>query len=315
MSLLFHRIGVIWQDFLCAEDFAIRPQEPPNLVRRYYSVRTGRNRLAGGFDLDAMRKLFRELFIYFEDEGYFQEALGYHCVDADFVAGTLGRSIEGALLLTLRKENLAPIRQQIAVYEEEDLFDVIEFLYDHCSKPTERHYHSFNNCGWHCSQFDRDAGRTEFREKINQLLEPYEKGYELAAVGEVLALGDPALAPLHEAPLPTNDVDNVAARVAAAQAKFRRHRSTYDERRDAIRDLADVLEFLRPQLDGVLTNKDDAALFNIANNFAIRHHNAKQQGTYDKAIWYSWIFYFYLATIHAAVRLIEKKKPTAKKLP
>ena len=55
------------------------------MARRYYSVRTGRNPLAGGFDLDAIRKLFRELFIFFEDEGYFQEALGYHCVDAGFV--------------------------------------------------------------------------------------------------------------------------------------------------------------------------------------------------------------------------------------
>lgn len=279
------------------------------MIRHYYSVRTGRNPLSGGFNLGAMLHLFRELFIYFEDEGYFQEALGYWCVDAGFIAGNLGRSIEGALLLSLRKENLAPIRERIAFYTEEDLFDVIEFLHDHCSKPIVRHYHSYSNCGWHCDQFDRNAGRVEFRGKINELLEPYEKGFELSETGEVLALGNLSLAPLHEAPLPTSDADNVSARVAGAQAKFRRHRSTFSDRRDAIRDLADVLEFLRPQLDRVLTNKDDAALFNIANNFAIRHHNEKQQGTYDKAIWYSWIFYFYLATIHAAVRLIEKKKP------
>jgi hypothetical protein len=59
-----------------------------------------------------MRNLFREIFIYFEDEGYFQESLGYNCVDADggFIAGKLGRSIEGALLLALRKPDLAPIR-------------------------------------------------------------------------------------------------------------------------------------------------------------------------------------------------------------
>jgi SCO1/SenC len=281
-----------------------------SLARRYYSVRTGSNPLAGGFDLDTMRSLFREIFIYFEDEGYFQESLGYDCVDADggFIAGKLGRSIEGALLLALRKQNLAPIRQRIAFYEEEDLFDVIEFLFDHCSKPVDRHYHSYNNCGWHCHTFDRDPGRAEFREKIGELLGAYDSGYELSAAGEVLALGDPGLAPLHDAPLPTPDADNVASRVAAAQAKFRRHSSTVSDRRDAVRDLADVLEYLRPQLDGVLTNKDDAALFTIANNFAIRHHNAKQQGTYDKAIWHSWMFYFYLATIHAAVRLIEKKK-------
>jgi hypothetical protein len=277
-------------------------------MRRYYSVRTGRNPLAGGFDLDTMRKLFRELFIYFEDEGYLQEALGYHCVDNDFVAGTLGRSIEGALLLALRKDNLAPIRERIAFYDDEDMFDLVEFLYDHCSKPTERYYHSYSNCGWHCTQFDCDAGRAEFREKINLLLGAYEGGFELCERGEVLALGDPGFAPLHEAPLPTNDADNVGARVAAAQVKFRRHGATYSDRRDAIRDLADVLEFLRPRLDGVLTNKDDKALFNIANNFAIRHHNEQQQATYDKAIWYSWIYYFYLATIHAAVRLIDKEK-------
>ena len=282
------------------------------MARRYYSVRTGRNPPTVGFDLDTMRRLFREVFIYFEDEGYFQQALGYECVDAGFVAGTLGQSLEGALLIALRKTDLTPIRQRIAFYEEDDLFDVIEFLFDHCAKPLDRRYHSFNNCGWHTNptadDFDHKAAQAEFREKLAPLLEAYGPGYELSSAGEVLALADPGLASLLAAPLPSPDKDNVSARVQAAQMKFRRHRSTESERRDAIRDLADVLEFLRPQLDGVLTNKDDAALFNIANNFAIRHHNAKQQGTYDKAVWYSWIFYFYLATIHAAVRLIEKQR-------
>ena len=34
----------------------------------------------------------------------------------------------------------------------------------------------------------------------------------------------------------------------------------------------------------VLTNKDDATPFSIANNFAICRHNNKQQATYDKSI-------------------------------
>lgn len=282
------------------------------LARRYYSVRTGRNPMTAGFDLDTMRKLFREVFIYFEDEGYFQQSLGYECVDAGFVAGTLGQSVEGALLLALRKSDLAPIRQRIAFYEEDDLFDVIEFLFDYCTKPLDRTYHNYSNCGWHTTPttdtFDRPAGQAEFREKLMPLLEAYGPGYELSAAGEVLALADPGLAPLLDAPLPSADRDNVNSRVEAAQVKFRRHRSSMSDRRDAIRDLADVLEFLRPQLAGVLNKKDDAALFEIANRFAIRHHNPDQQGNYDKAIWYSWIFYFYLATIHACVRLLEKNK-------
>ena len=72
------------------------------------SVRTGKNPFAAGFDLDTLRDLFRTQFIYFEDEGYFQEALGFNCVDQGFIPGTLGHDLEGALLLQLRKRNLHP---------------------------------------------------------------------------------------------------------------------------------------------------------------------------------------------------------------
>jgi hypothetical protein len=47
------------------------------------------------------------------------------------------------------------------------------------------------------------------------------------------------------------------ARVGAAIQKFRRHRSSIEDRRDAVRDLADVLEFLRPKLKETLLSKDE----------------------------------------------------------
>jgi hypothetical protein len=186
------------------------------------------------------------------------------------------------------------------------LFDVIEFLYDHCSKPLDGRYHSWSGCGWHYDTFDRESGRTEYRERINKLLALYDKGYELSSEGEILILADDGLSTLLEAPLPKVDTENITMRVNLAVTKFRRYRSSIDERRDAIRDLADVLEYLRPQLKVVLTRKDESALFEIANNFGIRHHNADQRTDYDKPIWYSWIFYYYLATIHAAIRLIDR---------
>jgi hypothetical protein len=250
--------------------------------------------------------LFRTLFIHFEDEGYFQEALGYQCVDEGFVSGTLGHDLTGTLLLELRKKDLTPIRTRIEVYSEEDLFDIIEFLHEHCSKPESRNFHSFNSCGWHCSSFQREPGRLEYREKVNKILVLYGSGYELSAEGEILALADEGLEQLFEAPLPKVNPENVAGRVEAARTKFRRYRSSMDERRDAVRDLADVLEYLRPRLKTVFTTKDEAELFNIANNFGIRHHNDAQKTQYDRPIWYSWMFYYYLATIHAAVRLIER---------
>jgi hypothetical protein len=272
----------------------------------YYSIRTGKNPLPGGCDLDTVRSLFKNLFIHFEGEGFFQEDLGIDCTDG-FIPGNLGHDLEGVLLLELRKRDLTPIRSRIGQYAEEDFFDIIEFLYDHCSKPVRRNWHSWNECGWHCHTFERDQGRLEYRERVNKVLALYDKGYELSADGEILTLAEDGLSTLFEAPLPKVDPDNVAARVVAAQTKFRRYRSSMDERRDAIRDLADVLEYLRPRLKTVLTKKDEAALFDIANNFGIRHHNAEQRTDYDKPIWFSWIFYFYLATIHAAVRLIERR--------
>jgi hypothetical protein len=128
----------------------------------------------------------------------------------------------------------------------------------------------------------------------------------LTARGELVAIGPKGLRYLENAPRPPGDPTNVQQRVDAAIEKFRRRGSTSSDRRDAIRDLADILEFLRPQAKAVLTQQDESDLFNIANNFGIRHHNQRQKTHYDEAIWQSWMVYFFLATIHATTRLIEK---------
>jgi hypothetical protein len=217
----------------------------------------------------------------------------------------LGRDIEAQVLRELRKVELWPIEGKCLGYSEDDLFDIIEFLYDYVSKPVNGTYHSYSDCGWHYDTFDREPGQAKFRLEINALLRDYEDGYELSDDGEMLVTRNRGLDLIFQADVPTEDVENVEARVQAAILKFRRYHSTLDDRRDAVRDLADVLEFLRPQLRCVITRRDESDLFNIANNFGIRHHNDRQKTDYDKAVWYSWMFYYYLATIHAAQRLIQ----------
>lgn len=274
--------------------------------RQYYSMRTGKNEYAAGIDLSILLKLFQDMYKYFSDGDYFQEAFGFDCVDAGLIPGTLGYDIEAQMLRKLRKVELWPIFDKCLGYSEDDLFDVIEFLSDYVSKPTEGQYHSYNDCGWHYDEFDKEVGQNELQSEINMILRDYGDGYELSNDGEILLKGKMGLDLLYKAAVPTDDPENIESRVQAAVVKFRKHSSTMDDRRDAIRDLADVLEFLRPRLKNVLTKKDENDLFNIANNFGIRHHNEKQQTNYDKAIWYSWMFYYYLATIHACLRLIEK---------
>jgi len=275
--------------------------------RPYYSMRTGKNPDAIGFDLTMLKRLFREVYLSFEDRCYFQQAFGFFCVDRGDVPGELGSDIAAQVFLALRKTDLWPMADNLDSYSEDDLFDMIEFLYDCVSKPVDGFYHDFSDCGWHYSEFDESAGREGFRQAINELLKDYEQKYELSEEGEILSLGDEGLESLLEADLPEFDPDNVEGRVGAAKRKFRRYHSSMGDRRDAVRDLADVLEFLRPKAaECLLTKKDENDLFQIANKFAIRHHNGRQKGDYSITIWYSWIFYVYLATIHAAVRVIKQ---------
>jgi hypothetical protein len=240
------------------------------------------------------------------EAGYFQEHFGYWCIDARDVPGKLGGDVGAALLFHLRRELSWPLPPKFADLSEDELFDLLEFLHDHVSKPIDGYHHAYSQCGWHYHTFDVKAGQAEYRERVNLLLESYKDGFEISDQGEILELPQPGTAPLFVANLPSTDA-NIIGRVTSAITKFRRYRSTAAERRDAIRDLVDVLEYLRPQLKNVLIKQDEADLFNIANNFAIRHHNSQQKSDYDTSIWFSWMFYFYLATIHAAMRMIEKK--------
>lgn len=274
--------------------------------RRYYSVRTGGHPQGPTIDLDLLKRLFLGVYEEFGRQGYFQEAFGYGCVDAGSVAGQLGSDVEVAILQAIRKTNLYPVEVHVANYSEDDLFDMIEFIYDWVSKPIDGYYHSYNECGMHWSRFDHAADQAVFRREVNGILADYRSGFELSMDGEILALAETGLENLFRADLPKYDHENVEQRVDIAMRKYRRHNASLDERRDAIRDLADVLEFLRPRLQEVMTAKDENDLFNIANNFGIRHHNDKQKTGYDRSIWYSWMFYYYLATIHAVLRLIRK---------
>ncbi|MDQ3964689.1 MAG: hypothetical protein M3277_12395 [Actinomycetota bacterium] len=280
--------------------------ETPGRERRtYYSARRGQNPAVTRFDLPQLRRLVSSTFTALEERYFFQQAFGYSCVDAGEVPGEMGSDINAYILRRLRKDEMWPLVKRVEQYSEEDIFDMIELLHDHVSKPIDGHYHDYAGCGWHYSSFDREAGQQTFRAEINDFLPDYGTGYELSEDGEVVHLADPGLQPLLETNLPVTDrkgQEKVSDRVTAAIRKFRRHGASIDDRRDAVRSLADVLEYLRPQVKRVLTSKDEGDLFNIANNFGIRHHTDTQKTEYDQTVWLSWMFYFYLATIHVVIR-------------
>ena len=273
------------------------------MAHRYYSQRTGTNPNPNGLPLADTIALFVRVFDQMHEDGYFHEAFGFECVDAGHIAGKV-RDVELEMLLAIRKKGLWPLHTEARSYSEDDFFDVIEFLAQHVSKPVDGTRHDWNNCGMHWETFNQAQGQATFRTKANGVLAHYAKRFELSIVGEVLHKPEAGFEPIFEADIPSKD-SNIVGRINSATTRYRRHGSTIDDRRQAVRDLADVLEYLRPKVQALLTAADDKDLFNIANNFGVRHHNDKQKTTYDTGLWLSWMFYFYLSTIHVVLRKIE----------
>lgn len=273
------------------------------MPRQYYSHRTGTNPNLKGLPLEDVMDLFVRIYGQLKIDGYFDEAFGSFCVDAGEVPGRV-RDPELEMLLTVRKKGLWPVDEKAPFYQEDDFFDVLEFLFQYVSKPIDGTMHSYGGCGMHWETFNQSQGQKDYREKVNGILSHYEKRFELSVDGEVLHKPEAGFESIFDADLPTSD-KNVISRIQTAVLQYRRHGSTIDDRRQAVRDLADVLEYLRPKVKEFLTTADEKDLFNIANNFGIRHHNEKQRTAYDTSIWLSWMFYFYLSTIHVVLRKIE----------
>lgn len=269
-------------------------------MREFYSVRNGRNRNLEGFSLDTIKGLFLDLYKEMRDDGFFDEYLGSYCVDQGQMPG-LVKSPALDLMLKVRTDGLWPIEDKAQLYNEDDFFDVIEYLFTCVSKPVDGTHHYFNDCGMHWETFNKAEGEKQYVHKINGLLALYTERFELSSEGELLKAAENGFQSIFDADMPTNDT-KIKERIDSAILRYRRHGSSIDDRRQAVRDLADVLEYLRPKMKGVLDSKDESDLFNIANNFGIRHHNSSQKTTYDAALWLSWMFYFFLATIHVVLR-------------
>ena len=192
------------------------------------------------------------------------------------------------------------------------VFDVIEFLYDRVSRPIG--WAQFQGeTGFNYSDYeyyDEAAGKLEFRTTANVFLSDCGEGFELDEDGEVRRLGSAGIQLILTSEIVPFDKQNVDDKVLLAISKWRSRHRTLEDMKEAVRLLADVFEFLKDakQLSQALDAKDSSDIFNIANNFSIRHHNQQQKSNYDPFIWYSWMFHFYLATYHATIRLIQKKQ-------
>lgn len=270
-------------------------------MNQYFSSRTKHKDLT-------IRQLYsrlQSLYLFFREKDYFKENL-------EITKTKLPDSTKYEASLDLGFQPFPITKWSEEDITEDHIFDVIEFLHKNVSQPGEMTNFT-TDTGWGYTDYgsyDLSTGQEEFRKKVNIFLSEYKSGYELSKNGLIFAKGTDGLQNILDAEIIPYDEINVDSKVKDAIIKWKNRHLSEVEKKEAIRELADVFEWLKKtkKLESVLDKKDEAALFEIANSFSIRHHNPEQKSNYDKAIWYSWIFHFYLATYHAAIRLLIKKE-------
>lgn len=270
------------------------------MPKRLYSARKNPKKIT----VEGMYLKLQHLYLLLRDMGYFKEKLGA-------TATYMPDSAKHEAALELNFQPFPITGWSSAAITLENIFDVIEFLYNHVSKPGPL-VQMTSDTGWQYEDYenyDGNLGRVEYRRRVNSFLCDCGEGFELKETGEIYAMPEHNLKSILEAEIVPFDEKNVDSKVRGAILKWRNRELSLAERKAAIVDMAHVFEWLKTNgLCKVLTKSDTGDLFNIANNFHIRHHNPNQKTNYDENIWYSWMFHFYLATYHAAIRLILKSR-------
>ncbi|MCR8633921.1 hypothetical protein [Paenibacillus radicis (ex Xue et al. 2023)] len=271
--------------------------------RMYYSTRNNKKAI----DVYQLYKQLQSLFLYYKSKDYFKEKLSITSFDVPEDANHKAMFEIKFMPFPIEKWDRLDVT-------EENIFDTIEFLFHHVSKPGELAWYS-SDTGYNYQDYenyDDFSGKVEFKGAVNLLICDYSDGFEISDSGEILSLGKNGLEEILDAEIIQYDPENVDFKVREAIRKWKNRSQSVEDRRQAIIDLANVFEWLKKteKLAKALDKKDESLIFELANKFELRHHNPEQIRNYDKNIWHSWMFHFYLATYHAVIRILKKQEDT-----
>jgi hypothetical protein len=280
---------------------------PPQQARKpYWSERHNQRPGSDTLTLGGVARRVGELVHDLTQLGYLAWAVGEMCVDGDW-DGQLGSDPAEEIHRLLGRDGLWPIPAHCNDYSLDDLCDVVEFLADHVRRPMTSRIHSYGGCGLHFDDFDPVQGLRVYRWRTNTLLAQSDLGLVLDEDGRLEKTAPETVEDLvTEVRARTATVHAVDANeIAHALSRFRHRGASALDRRHAVIALAGVLERRRALVKQELLRKDEGALFQLANEFGVRHQNANQRTDYDEQPYLEWIFYWYLATINLTDRIIS----------
>lgn len=168
------------------------------------------------------------------------------------------------------------------------ILDLVEFCYQHVSKPIQGSYHPFFKHS-HLS-FNRELGQAEFRERINRLFARNGLAYEIGSEGNIVRLAPLVLRENLQAAVFQTGNPTLDAMLESARTKFLNPNPQI--RREALEKLWDAWERIKtiepgpdkkaqakaildkvtsePHFREVL-EREAMELTRIGNNFLIRH--------------------------------------------
>ena len=258
---------------------------------------------------EEVKQFFFKIYKYFSDMNYFEAAINGVWITPQWgeqyqeIPPLFGAAPEIFFMNHLRSSEIYPIYEYYESYTEDELFSVIEILYDKIAV-----YDYKNNT------LEIKQPRNEFSTQINNVLKFYSSGYYLETNSGTICKGTNSAIKemLFENLYETFD-DDTMGKMNTAIKMYYRFDSNMELKKKAINILADILEPLREDLKNTLNalyeinkNTHDKLIFDIVNNFNVRHNNKRQNTEYEMHIWYDWMMQYYTSVIVTYYKLKKK---------
>lgn len=149
--------------------------------RPFYSQRKGK---PSPLSLSDIKIAFGSIYEDFNKRGYFVELLGNSVISKD---GLIGNSFETFCMRKLKKKIYPP--NMNSLYSEDDLFDIIELLYEYINYPSKKETKDLLS-SLYAGSFAPDPekkgeAKKEYQKEINVFLHEYSIGWELTEDGYI----------------------------------------------------------------------------------------------------------------------------------
>lgn len=265
----------------------------------YYAERNGLLQEDVNISLKTLKEYFYKIYQYFDNQQYFEVAMEGVWIKPEYgdmyqkIPPLLSPSPDVFFLKHLNSTRYYPIWEHYTRYGEDELFTVIEILYN-------------NICEYNYDVERLDYRvRKEFAIQINNILKFYNGGYFLEPTNGYITKGltDPTKE-MYSEDLSSIIEDDILEKIRTSVKLYYRYDSDMETKKNAITILANILEPLRNDLKEILNekyetpkNEHDKLIFEIVNGFNIRHNNSKQKTDYETEIWYDWMIQYYTSVI------------------